>query len=80
MDMKETQPHKNLTLPYIIRRTMLIFIVTAGIISIVSILNYIHAQAISINTNETQVFATDCKPYGLTYGEWTAKWWRTEKC
>ena len=54
---------------------MLIFIVTAGIISIVSILHYVHAQANGINTNETRVFATDSKPYGLTYGEWTAKWW-----
>ena len=55
---------------------MLIFIVTAGIISIVSILHYVHPQANGINTNETRVFATDSKPYGLTYGEWTAKWWQ----
>jgi hypothetical protein len=74
--MKVIQPHKNLTLSYIIRRVVLIFIVIAGIISIVSILHYVHAQANSINTNGTQVFATDSKPYGLTYGEWTAKWWQ----
>jgi hypothetical protein len=70
--MEDIQRHKNLTLP----RLMLIFIVTAGIISIVSILHYVHAQANRVNTNETQVFATDSKPYGLTYGEWTAKWWQ----
>ena len=74
--MKDIQRHKNITLPHIIRSLMLIFIVTAGIIGIVSILHYVHAQANSINTNETQVFATDSKPYGLTYGEWTAKWWQ----
>jgi hypothetical protein len=22
------------------------------------------------------VFSADSKPYGLTYGEWTAKWWQ----
>ena len=49
---------------------MLIFIVTAGIISIVSVLHYVHAQANGINTNETQVFATD------SYSEWTGKWWQ----
>jgi hypothetical protein len=75
-DMKDIQPHKNLSLPYIIPRLMLIFIVTAGIISIVSILHHVHAQANNINTNETQVFATDSKPYGLTYSEWTGKWWQ----
>jgi hypothetical protein len=36
----------------------------------------VHAQANNINTNETQVFATDSKPYGLTYSEWTGKWWQ----
>ncbi|PWU81019.1 MAG: hypothetical protein DLM72_09110 [Candidatus Nitrosopolaris wilkensis] len=63
-------------MPYIIRGTMLIFIGTAGIIIIISILHYVHAQANNINTNETQVFATDSKPYGLTYGDRTAKWWQ----
>jgi hypothetical protein len=54
---------------------MPIFIVTTGIIIIISIL-HAHAQSISINTNETRVFASDSKPYGLTYGVWTGKWWQ----
>jgi len=52
--MKDIQRHKNLTLHNVIRRTILIFIVTTGIISIVSISQYVHAQANSVNTNETQ--------------------------
>jgi hypothetical protein len=24
---------------------------------------------------QTSLFQQDCKPYGLTFGEWTAKWW-----
>ena len=74
--MKDIQRHKNLVLHNVIRRTMLIFIVTVGIIVITSILHYVHAQANSVNTNETLVLPTDSKPYGLTYGEWTAKWWQ----
>ena len=57
--MKDLQRHKNLTMHNVIRRTMLIFIVTAGIIIITSILHYVHAQADGINTNETQVVPTD---------------------
>jgi len=75
-DMKDIHRHKNLTLPPILRRLMLILILTAGIINIDSILHYVQAQTSSITTNETQVFASDSKPYGLTYGEWTAKWWQ----
>jgi len=74
--MKDIQRHKNLVLHNVIRRTMLIFIVTVGIIVITSILHYVHAQANSVNTNETLVLPTDSKPYGLTYGEWTAKSWQ----
>jgi hypothetical protein len=51
---------------------LLIIIGTIGIS--ISIVRYSHAELIS--TNNTQVFSTDSKPYGLTYGEWTAKWWQ----
>ena len=25
--------------------------------------------------NEPEYFTPDSKPYGLTYGQWTVKWW-----
>src|SRR5919205_4515157 len=29
------------------------------------------------NSNgQIAVFSADSKPYGLTYGDWTAKWWQ----
>jgi hypothetical protein len=30
----------------------------------------------SQSSNNLGVFTTDSKPYGLTYGEWTARWWQ----
>jgi virginiamycin B lyase len=30
----------------------------------------------SSSNRELQVFSADSKPYNLTYGEWTAKWWQ----
>jgi hypothetical protein len=35
----------------------------------------IHAQ-LSSGGGSLSVFPPDSKPYGLTYGEWTAKWWQ----
>jgi hypothetical protein len=28
------------------------------------------------SSNEGELFTTDSTPYGLTYGEWTARWWQ----
>ena len=28
------------------------------------------------NSQQIAVFSSDSEPYGLTYGEWTAKWWQ----
>ena len=28
------------------------------------------------STNEPEYFSADSCPYGMTYGEWTVKWWR----
>jgi hypothetical protein len=28
------------------------------------------------NNSQIPVFSADSKPYGLTYGEWTSKWWQ----
>jgi hypothetical protein len=36
----------------------------------------IQAQEDSGSGGNVTVFPTDSKPYGLTYGEWTAKWWQ----
>jgi len=33
------------------------------------------AQQKDTNTNATRVFPTNLKPFGKTFGEWTAKWW-----
>jgi hypothetical protein len=37
-----------------------------------------NSNAYDNNANNSQiaVFSADSKPYGLTYGEWTAKWWQ----
>ena len=66
------QPAKNPTL----QATLLLLIVTGAIVISISIIQYFHVQATSIKNTVTQVFSTDSKPYGLTYGEWTAKWWQ----
>jgi hypothetical protein len=54
---------------------ILLLLIIIGSIGIsISIIHYSHAEVIS--TKNTQVLSTDSKPYGLTYGEWTAKWWK----
>jgi hypothetical protein len=54
---------------------ILVLIVIIGSFGIsISIVHYSHAEVVT--SNNTQVFSTDSKPYGLTYGEWTAKWWK----
>jgi hypothetical protein len=70
--MKEIQPAKSPTSRAILR----LLIVTGAIVISISIIQYSHVQATSIKNTETRVFSTDSKPYGLTYGEWTAKWWQ----
>jgi hypothetical protein len=35
-----------------------------------------HAQDGSSNSGNIAVFPPDSEPYGLTYGEWTARWWQ----
>ena len=31
---------------------------------------------VNLNHTSSQVFPPDSKPFGLTYGEWSAKWWQ----
>ncbi|HEX6281089.1 MAG TPA: hypothetical protein VFZ67_02570 [Nitrososphaera sp.] len=35
-----------------------------------------HAQEGNGNSNSVSIFPPDAEPYGLTYGEWTTKWWQ----
>jgi hypothetical protein len=37
---------------------------------------FTYAQENTGNSNNAAVFTPDAKPYGLTYGEWTARWWQ----
>jgi hypothetical protein len=37
---------------------------------------FTHAQEDSGNSGNLTLFPPDAEPYGLTYGEWTAKWWQ----
>ena len=46
-----------------------------AIINSLSGITFIRAQEDSGNSSLV-VFPPDSKPYGLTYGEWTAKWWQ----
>ena len=33
-------------------------------------------QTLDTNSSNPSIFPPDSQPYGLTYGEWTAKWWQ----
>ena len=41
-----------------------------------SVVPFANAQEVSGNSGNVSVFLPEAKPYGLTYGEWTAKWWQ----
>ena len=41
-----------------------------------SVVPFANAQQDSGNSGNVSVFPPEAKPYGLTYGEWTAKWWQ----
>jgi hypothetical protein len=53
---------------------MLSVLITGGLlISAIASL----AWGLSSNSNVSlQIYPLDSKPYGMTYGEWTAKWWQ----
>jgi len=48
-------------------------IVVSGVFLLGTTMSVIEVQADGMNSG---VYSTDEKPYGLTYGEWTAKWWQ----
>jgi hypothetical protein len=35
-----------------------------------------NSSIVNNSTSKLGVFSADSKPYGLTYGQWTAKWWQ----
>ncbi len=53
------------------RNMMFVFVIVFGLMVVVPII----AQADSSNPNPG-VLPPNSKPYGLTYGEWSAKWWQ----
>ena len=56
-----------------------IFVITLFAFAIINTLSgipFIQAQDDAGDSNDIAVFPPDSKPYGLTYGEWTAKWWQ----
>jgi hypothetical protein len=67
--------------PSIIAATLAILIPMALIVSPSSSsppISYSSSPALTNSSggNEGGIFTTDSRPYGLTYGEWTAKWWQ----
>lgn len=57
------------------RKMIMISAVVMGVSMISTILPFALAQS-SSNTPMPAVYPINSKPYGLTYGEWTAKWWQ----
>lgn len=54
-----------------------IMLLVLAIINNLSGITFIQAQEGNNNANAgLGVFPPDSRPYGLTYGEWTAKWWQ----
>jgi hypothetical protein len=65
-------------LKYKLQKVTTIFVVTFltfVIINSLSGIPFIQAQDAG-NSSDIVVFPPDSEPYGLTYGEWTAKWWQ----
>ena len=52
-----------------------ITLVVSTIIASMSGIPFIQAQEVTANT-DVKIFPPDSRPFGLTYGEWTAKWWQ----
>lgn len=63
---------------YKLQKAATMFAITLFIIAIISGLSglpFVHAQQ-NTGGGSPGVFSPDSKPYGLTYGEWTVKWWQ----
>jgi hypothetical protein len=62
---------------------ILIFMLTLAVFVVLLLLapissQFVWAQGPANNTSSSNpaIFPPDSQPYGLTYGEWTAKWWQ----
>jgi hypothetical protein len=56
---------------------ILILVITVAIVFPLSSSQVKTINNSSSNSNiQIETFQADSKPYGLTYGEWTAKWWQ----
>jgi hypothetical protein len=60
----------------VVTRIFAVTLFAFAIINSLSGIPLIQAQDDTVNTTGLDVFPPDSKPYGLTYGEWTAKWWQ----
>ncbi len=45
-------------------------------LSLASTSHYAWTQSQATNSNSPAIFPPNSQPYGLSYGEWTAKWWQ----
>jgi hypothetical protein len=73
--MKESKYFMNLFSNFVLLSFTLLFILSS------SSINHLYSQAQSITNNITKdnqkfVFDSESKPYGISYTEWTSKWWQ----
>lgn len=69
--------------------SVLVVVLTIISVTLITLSPHLQAKTVNINSNSSSninrstlsptyspVFSADSKPYNLTYGEWTAKWWQ----
>lgn len=51
-------------------------ILIVGVLAVIEL--YVFSSFLHVNggINNQSIYPLDSKPYGLTYGDWTAKWWQ----
>jgi hypothetical protein len=72
--MRELNEDKKQNMSGRLKKVPILTLAVMGGLLILAIIPFVSAQ----NTNNvgTQIFPLDSKPYGLTYNDWTAKWWQ----
>lgn len=69
--------------------SVLVVVLTIISVTLITLSPHLQARTVNINSSSSSninhstfsptyspVFSADSKPYNLTYGEWTAKWWQ----
>jgi hypothetical protein len=56
--------------------SMVLMVASVVFVGLLVQLNLGWAQSPNANNNNPAIFAPDSQPYGLTYSDWTAKWWQ----